>query len=88
MKPLTRRSVTARRARLVDAIEKAIALLDQLDGDPDLEPSLSDVWNSGRSIYPGGYDLEHEDRARPPKGYMRPGDLGPGNSLGLAQRVR
>jgi len=28
------------RARLENAIEKAIALLDELDGDPDLEPSL------------------------------------------------
>ena len=31
----------SRRERLELAIEKAIALLDQIDGDPDLEPSLS-----------------------------------------------
>ena len=66
MKPLTRRS---RWQRLEAAIEKAIELLDQIDGDPDLEPSLADVWNSGRSIYPA-CDLEHEDRKRPPMGYM------------------
>ena len=68
MKPLTRR---CRWQRLEAAIEKAIELLDQIDGDPDLEPSLADVWNSGRSIYPA-CDLEHEDRKRPPMGYMHP----------------
>jgi sensor domain CHASE-containing protein len=29
------------RTRLERAVEKAIALLDELDGDPDLEPSLA-----------------------------------------------
>lgn len=32
-----------RRARLEAAIERAIALLDQLDADPDLEPSLGSM---------------------------------------------
>jgi hypothetical protein len=38
MRPVARS--TSRRQRLEDAIEKAIALLDAIDGDPDLEPSL------------------------------------------------
>jgi hypothetical protein len=69
-KPLSRRSVSRRR-RLEDAIEKAIALLDEIDGDPDLEPSLSCTVRR----FIDSDDLEHEDRNRPPKGYMHPEDL-------------
>jgi hypothetical protein len=66
----------SRRQRLEQAIEKAIELLDQIDGDPDLEPSLA--FTDARMGLPGvqlGYDLEIEFRNRPPKGYMHPGDL-------------
>jgi hypothetical protein len=74
MKPRRR----TRRERLEAAIEKAIALLDQLDGDPDLECSLSFGFYSAQDR---GLDLEHEDHVKPPKGYMHPDDLC--NSMGV-----
>lgn len=74
----------SRRERLEDAIEKAIALLDAVDGDPELEPSL------GWTEYGGGMrcntDLEVEHRVKPPEGYMHPEDLAPGNTLAHAVR--
>lgn len=68
----------ALRLRLIleQTIERALDLLDQLDGDPDLEPSLAsqearpddcqatilarEYWP-----WPGAVDLEHEDEREP-----------------------
>lgn len=36
------------RADLERAVERGIALLDMMDGDPDLEPSLGVFWSDGR----------------------------------------
>jgi hypothetical protein len=67
----------SRRQRLEQAIERAITLLDEIDGDPDLEPSLAGyqpyLHRDGRIEC---LDLEDEhdgreyDFPRPPKGYV------------------
>lgn len=45
----------ALRARLEGAIEALISLLDQLDDDPDREPSFGNVWDSSLD------ELEEDD---------------------------
>jgi hypothetical protein len=40
--------VTLRRLELEDAVERALAALDALDGDPDLEDADSDSEHDGR----------------------------------------
>ena len=45
-----------RRAWLESWIEQAIALLDRIDGDPDLEPDLADATSD---LEHDGAELEH-----------------------------
>ncbi|MBP6010624.1 MAG: hypothetical protein KBA31_00205 [Alphaproteobacteria bacterium] len=52
------------RDRLEAAIERAIALLDQLDGDADLEPSLGSRSCVGSTLSPLGIDPAQYDQRR------------------------
>jgi hypothetical protein len=62
--PAPARALTpSKRKRIEDRIEQLLAVLDDVDGDPDLEPSLSG--NGGYGI-PTGHDLEY-DPADPPE---------------------
>jgi len=52
-KPKRKRVSTSRQRRLVEkTIERLVELLDEIDGDPDDEPSLGSVSCVGRLGYP------------------------------------
>lgn len=55
-----RRRLLALRTRLADAIEARIALLDALDGDPDLEPSLGSLERHPNPYRSFGDPLTHQ----------------------------
>lgn len=54
------------RDQLAEVIERLINLLDQIDGDPDLEPSLAG-WQGGPD------DREDDPAEGPEETYWRPG---------------
>lgn len=60
---LTREQVEARCEALADELQRLIQLLDDADGDPDLEPDTDgEPWLAGFGLYrDGGYDLEFEE---------------------------
>ncbi len=76
------------RALLEQAVERLIAVIDQLDPDPDLEDNADDELSLGwanegsqrclrasLADFEGEHDGREPDYQRPPKGYMRLGDL-------------
>ena len=64
---MTPAAVRKWRAYAEDLIERAITILDELDGDPDLEPSLADTTT----------DLEQDDAdLEPSLGWTASGALG------------
>lgn len=52
--------MTLLRARAADAVERLLDLLDQIDGDPDIELTAPEVLGRGFLTFVGSTD-DHED---------------------------
>lgn len=68
-------TLALRRRLLEDWIERAIALLDEIDGDENLEPDLADT-------YPADKDREGDDERE-----LDPAEDGVADLDGLAEQV-
>jgi len=72
------------RQRLEAAVERLLAILDALDGDPDLEPSLG--WTKTHA-YGSDLDLEDEhDGVEPDEDFEDADDDGIADADGLAEQ--